>query len=401
MTRLFLVVMMLSISGLVSAQMDSIQNEILLSANSKSMLISKGRMLLLDKFLAKDLVKVAELEGYLTNKLSNDDYMALYPSEQWFILYWTKDYERLITSVRQYDSIYPLLNRKVQPASDNLYMMLRDKTLKQRGFIISQINGSQLPDQDKDFLVMHLNACLLNKGSNKGTKDITQDSLTYQADQFVSKYPKSEMIGFTRKYIRYKLVPSKWGFTVEFFSGYGIFTGDLKNHYTNNIPMGVAFDVYYRKLAFYFRDYIGFSNTKHEFMNGNVVWDKNSQVRVYLPELSVGYVINDGKHFKLAPFVGISSTDISATEYDLKDNPGLKDFELSFTTTYTVGFNVDLKLRKPRNAPATSEQSYFFLRLRYGYNFPQFASSYPGFGGNMQYITIGIGGFARRMIRDY
>jgi hypothetical protein len=349
------------------------------------------------------MVKVAELEGYLTNKLSNDDYMALYPSEQWFIMYWTKDYERLITSVKQYDSIYPLLSRKVQPASDPLYMMLREKTLKQREFIINQIKGSLLTDQDKDFLVMHLNACLLNKGTKKGTEDLTQDSLNYQANQFFSKYPKSEMISFTRKYIRYQLVPSKWGFTFEFFTGYGIFSGDLKNHYTNNIPMGVAFDVYYKNLAFYLRDYIGFSNTKHDFtnVNGNVVWDKNSQVRVYLPELSVGYVIKEDKHLKLAPFVGISSTDISATEYDLKDNPDLKQFELSFTTTYSVGFNVDLKLRKPRNAMATSEQSYFFLRLRYGYNFPQFANSYSGFGGNMQYITIGIGGFARRMIRDY
>jgi len=167
--------------------------------------------------------------------------------------------------------------------------------------------------------------------------------------------------------------------------------------------MGVAFDIYYKKVALYLRDYIGFSSTKHDFTNGNVVWDKKSQVRVYLPEATIGYVIKDGKHFKLAPFAGFSSMDISPTDNDLKEKPDLKDYELSFTTTYTVGLNVDLKLRKPHIAMLTreQEQSYLFLRIRYGYNFPQFANSYSGFGGNMQYITIGFGGFARRMIRDY
>jgi hypothetical protein len=354
---------------------------------------------MLDKFLSKDFVKVAEIEDYLTNKVSNDDYLALYPSELWFVKFWTKDYDRLITSIRQYDSIFPTLSKKVQPPSDNLYMMLRDKTYKERELVEKYIEESSLQDQDKDFLVMHLNACL----KSQDTKDLTQDSLNLQADNFISKYPESKLIGFTRKYIRYKLVPSKWGFTFEFFSGYGIFSGDLKNHFTNNIPFGVAFDVYYKNAVLYLRDYIGFSSTKHDFTGGNVVWDKKSQVRVYLPEASVGYVINDGKHFKLAPFVGISSTDISPTEYDVKEKPDLKDYELSFTTTYTVGFNVDFKLKKPHIGIVTDgqEQSYWFLRLRYGYNFPQFSKFYSGFDGNMQYITIGFGGFGRKMNRDY
>lgn len=399
MTKLLLVFMMICFSGLVSAQMDSIQNEIIVSSNSKSMLISKGRTLLLDKFLSKDLAKVAEIENYLATKLSNDDYFALYPSEQWFIKFWTKDYERLISEIRQYDSIYPKLQKKVQPPEDNLYMMLREKTYNQRKLMIKNIEESSLPEQDKDFLILHLNACLMNKDTN----DLTQYTLNSEADNFILKYPESKMIDFTRKYIRYKLVPSKWGFTFEFFSGYGIFSGSLKNHYINNIPMGVAFDVYYKNLVLYLRDYIGFSKTRHDFTNGNVVWEKKSQVRVFLPEASLGYVINDGKRFKLAPFVGISSTDISPTDVDSEEKPDLKDYELTFTTTYTVGFNVDIKLNKPKIAIVSTgqEQSYWFLRIRYGYNFPQFSKSYSGFDGNMQYITIGFGGFGRKLKRDY
>jgi len=164
---------MISVSGLVSAQIDRMQDEIINSANTKSMLIAKGRTLLLDKFLAKDMNKVAEIEDYLTNKLSSDDYIALYPSEQWFIKYWTKDYIKLMVCVRQYDSIYPKMKQKVQPPSDNLYMMLREKTFSQKQLLISNIEASSLPEPDKDFLVMHLNACLINRA----VKDLLQDTL--------------------------------------------------------------------------------------------------------------------------------------------------------------------------------------------------------------------------------
>jgi hypothetical protein len=290
------------------------------------------------------------------------------------------------------------MQRKVHPQTDNLYTMLKEKSYNQKQILINSIIESSILNQDKDFLIMHLNSCLITND----TKDITQDSLNNQADNFIAKYPQNDLNDFTRKYIRYKLITSNWGFTFEFFSGYGVFSDKLKNHYSNNVPIGVAFDIYYKNFALYLRDYIGFSFTNHDFTYGSEVWNKNSQVRVFLPEASLGYVIHNSKYFKLAPFVGISSMDITPTEYDVKEKPGLKEYELSFTTTYTVGFNVDFKFGKPRVAMVTSgaEHSYWFLRIRYAYNFPQFSKSYTGFDGNMQYITIGFGGFGSKIKRD-
>jgi len=382
-----------------SAQTDSIQYEIQNSARSKSVLILKGRNLLLDNFLSGDIAKVAEIENYLTDKLSNEDYIALYPVEQWLIKFWTKDYDKLIQSVKQYDSIYPSLQKKVHPQEDDLYMKLKEKSYKQKLTMVNSINNSSLTQQDKDFLILHFYSCLLSTNS----KDITQDTLNYLSDNFIRKYPGNGLIEFTRKYIRYKLIPSKWGFTFEFFSGYGIFTGNLRTHYSDNIPFGVAFDIYYKRYVLYLRDYIGFSHTNHDFTDKNEVWTKNSQVRVYLPEASLGFIIHDGRRFKLAPFIGISSTDISPTENDLTEKPALKDYELPFTTTFTVGFNVDLKFGKAGGTMSTNrfEQSYLFMRIRYAYNFPQFSKSYNGFGGNMQYITIGLGGFNRKIKPEF
>ncbi len=126
-------------------------------------------------------------------------------------------------------------------------------------------------------------------------------------------------------------------------------------------------------------------------------------MRVYLPEASVGYIILDNKTFKIAPFAGISGTDVAPTQNDLDKIAGLEKAELKFKTTYTPGLNLDIKLG-PSKTPMVSsgqEQSYWFLRLRYAYNAPNFEKKYNGINGSMHYITVGIGGFGRRIKRDY
>ena len=399
MKKLSLIALLLFCFQLNFAQTDLIRKEILSSDDSQSIVITKGRALLLEKFLSGDLAKMAEIESYLTNKLSNGDYLSLYPIERWLVKYWTKDYDRLIQDIGQYDSVSTKTLRKVIPPYDNLLIKLSERSYAQKQAIVDSINHSALPLSDKEFLKMHLYSCL----ATDETLQITQDTLNNLSDNFIQKYPNNKLIDYTRKYIRYKLKPSKWGFGFEFFSGYGIFTGSLKDHYTNNIPFGVAFDVAYKGFTLYLRDYIGFNRTKHDFTGSSEVWPKKSNVRVYLPEASLGYTVRDSKRMKLSPFVGISSMDIGPTEYDLEEKRSLEDYELTFTTTYTLGFNVDIKLGKSKAGIVTRgpEQGYLFLRLRYAYNFPQFSKSYNGFDGNMHCVTVGFGGFGRRIKRDY
>ncbi len=92
--------------------------------------------------------------------------------------------------------------------------------------------------------------------------------------------------------------------------------------------------------------------------------------------------------------------DISPSENDKKKIPQYELIGLTFTTTYTLGLNLDFKLGKTKTANTgyKQQQSYGFLRFRYAYNKPQFPAT---FDGDFHSITIGFGGFGRAVLRDY
>jgi len=375
-------------------QSDSLKKAILNYQDPKEEIIRKGRKMILDKFLENDKKKVGEILDYLKNNEEDKDYLAFYPVEKWLIYFWTGEYETIIRDVAHSDSVYiKALNRKVLPPQDLLLQNLKEKLREQRIDIKDQIKSSKLNDTEKDFLILNFDFSLVDYDH----KDITQDSLNLAANKFLLAYPNSKFEDFTRKYIRHEFKPSKWGYAFEFFSGYGTFTSNLGKNFKNNVPIGVAFDISYKNFILYLRGYIGFSKTTDSISFKKGTWRKGDQVRIFLPEASLGYVAFENKLFKMAPFVGISSTSVSPTDHDKDKIPEYKNVGLDFTTTYTFGFNIDFKLGKT-NIPIASmkrEESYWFIRIRYAYNKPQFDWKYSGFNGDFHYLTIGIGGFGR------
>ena len=383
------------------AQRDSLQNEILNYDDGKSELISKGRRMLLDNFIDENLEKVKEVKDYLTREVENDDYMAFYPAEYWFILYWTKEYQQLLTSVIQFDESFANSMRyKIKPVNDLLYSKLLAKSIGFKDYLVAKLHESSLTDEEKDFLIMNLHYLI----SGEQNQQVTQEELNTMADEFLGQNPNSNYEAYTREYIRLKYVPSKWGFGVEFFSGYGIFDGSLAEEYKNNVPMGVAFDLCYKDFNLYLRDYIGFSRNLNEWNYGSGIWEKNSQVRVFLADITLGYTLLENSAFKIAPFAGIGTSGIGPTQYDLDKEPDLENVELDFSGTYSLGLNFDIKLGRPKIAIVSQnkpEDSYWFLRLRYAYNWMKFDKKFDGFNGNMHYVTVGIGGLGRTIKRDY
>lgn len=392
------------------AQRDSLQNQILNYTDSTSEIIIKGRGLLADKFVEGDYQKVREIKDFLLSKVQDKNYVVFYPSEYCYILYWTQQYNKLLASMAIRDSInnYPYrsiqhfddlrFDKQISPPNDllqeKLYRRSKDSILQ----LYSFIDNSSLKKEDKDFLKIRLQYIT----SMSDYKPATRDSLNLSADRFLESYPNSSYNSFIRKYIRFEFVPSKWGFVFEFFSGYGILTKELNNTFFNPVPIGIAFDVYYKKFGFFLRDYIGFSKTKKDVPYNNGIWEKGSQVRVFLPEASLGYVVLDNKIAKITPFAGFSGTAFLATDNDEEKNPELKKAGLKFTNTYTAGVNLDIKLGTSKTEMVSfNEESYWFLRLRYGYNLPQFQKRYNGYNGAMHYITVGIGGFGRAIKRKY
>ena len=68
-TRFQITLILLIFSNCLYSQVDSIKSQILDYEDSKSTIISKGRKLLLDKFIEGDLMKVKEIKDYLINRI--------------------------------------------------------------------------------------------------------------------------------------------------------------------------------------------------------------------------------------------------------------------------------------------------------------------------------------------
>ncbi len=383
-----------------NAQDDSIRNEIFRHPPGKSEIISRARSYLVDRFLDGDIQKVGEITDYLLEEVQDEDYIAFYPQELWLIWYWTGNYEKIMESVGGIDTFdFSAYQTKILPPEDLLFAKIKKRTRDFMPTIESDIYRSSLGDEQKDFLAMHLHYMAAGEGYDA----ISQDDLNAQADGFLYHYPGSRYETFTRKYIRFVSEPSKWGIAFEFFSGYGILTDKLGDFYTNNVPLGVAFDIYYGNFALFLRDYIGFGRTKLGIPFSAGWWPEGSQVRLFLPEASLGYTLVNNNLLSISPFGGISGLDISPTENDLDNIPALEEVELAFGLAYTAGINIDIKLGKGRRGPLTkeAENNYGFMRIRYGYNFARLDRKYDGFSGNMHYITLGFGGFARKIKRQY
>jgi len=130
-------------------------------------------------------------------------------------------------------------------------------------------------------------------------------------------------------------------------------------------------------------------------------WEKGSRTEVFLPEASLGYVAYNDNRFKLSPFAGIGSMDISPPTKDTEETLELKDVSLGPTTTYVLGINFDIKFGPKNTSKYRPKTNYVFMRIRYAYCIPRFEKKYNEMSGNMHYITIGFGGVARGLKREY
>lgn len=380
------------------AQQDSIHKEILNYSDSRPELIRKGRNFLLERFLEGDFEKVRELKSYLLNDVENKDYAAFYPVENWLLMYWTEEYDELLNSVVNFGE--PEIQQfqiMIKPESDMFYPKIRLESIHALEQLKYRLHLSDLSEEEQDFLFLYLNYLLADSDFPPNG----QEDLNTLADNFLSKHPGSEYETFVRENIRFRFVPSKWGFAFEFFGGYGLLAGGLAEHYKNNITVGHAFDVEYENLTLYLRNYIGFSSTRQERPFDGGVWEKGSQVNIYLPEVSFGYRLIENNTLKLSPFAGIAAGYISATESDLEKNPELEKVALGYSATYIAGVNLDFKLKWGGLATPGVDpmKTYWFLRVRYGFAAPQFDYPHSGYAGNMHYLTVGIGAVGRGVRR--
>jgi len=396
MKKVFIAVILTLAVLQVFGQIDSIEEQILSHDNSKSVIISRGRSLLLDRFLENDMDKVKEIKNYMIEKGEDENYIALFTIEYWLILYWTNEYEELSHSIITYDSTkIASFNTRIRPPQDMLYSRLHLKSIENAEAITNQIQNSDVDIEMKNFLLLNFEFLIMEN-------DSSQESLNIQAENFLNTFPETEYEDFINKYIKVRYVPKNWRGALELFvaNGYNMLTGELKNDYTNNrLSIGGSIDVCYKRFELNLRVNKAGCKTKRDFDYSTGVYEKGSRMQIYLGEASLGFAAVNRGRFKLAPFAGVGSVSIEVPSNDeTKKIPELKELSKS-ALYYNVGATIDIKLGKLRYHlnPTPSGGA---IRIRYGYSMPQFSKKYDGMSGNVHQISIGYVAFLTALKRE-
>jgi len=395
----FIIISLLLLSAFSGmAQTDILRNEILNYTDSNAVYIQNGRRMLIDKLISGDVNKVRQLKNALL-LAENDKYLTFYPYEVRLLLYYLGEYDELQYYINSYDeNTIKRLKLKIKPPADDLENTVLVTVRKNRTNIECDILAHVNNVENRDFLKMNLHYLI----AGKDYPDITRESLNVDADAFLKDHPESKYVGYTRQYIRYKLVTSKWGYGFEFFSGYGLATGNLYNSFHGHVPIGIAFDVLYKNWTLYLRDYIGIGTTHTDIAVRGTVWPNATKANTMIPEATLGYMLPLKSKFHLSPFAGVGGLLLSPTDSQ-KDESYYKQVGELNNFAWITGINMDIKLGKNRGInPMVSdnEAAFWFLRIRYGYVMSNISKLYPGLSGSMHYLTIGIGGQGHRVKRD-
>lgn len=163
----------------------------------------------------------------------------------------------------------------------------------------------------------------------------------------VLKFAVFQLFSQTDTTDKHSLIPGQEGFAFEFFSGYGIFNGTLQDNYSNSVPLGVAVDLCIKKFEIYLRGYAGFNKTKVDLDYSTGAYEKRSPTRVFLPEVSLGYVVLDRDRYKLSPYAGIGVMHISPPSINTDKISGLKEISYSsFTCNFGANFDINFVVWK-------------------------------------------------------
>ncbi|HFA49459.1 MAG TPA: hypothetical protein ENJ95_10640 [Bacteroidetes bacterium] len=355
---------------------------------------------MLESFQNRDFEKVKSVLHYLETEVEDENYLAIYNSEKWLLYLWTGKYNMLFPYFRNLsgNNLTPAFQPfKISPPDDLLSKVLFNKTDEEYESLLSSIDATDLPPPEKEFSKILLKWQLYITGSQK----VSEKELNIESNNYLNKFPDSDFFYFTAVFINQEKRLTKGGLAFEFFSGYGLYTGGLKNTFGDHVPFGVAFDYYRNKWVFSFRDHIGFGKLDQDIVQQKGTWKKGEKFNQLIIELSAGREIFDNHRFKIGPFAGVSFTGFEVPTKLSNDRPELKGVKLKYRPVTTLGFNIDIKLNSPYTDNPIWKDGYGIVRLRAGFLPSHFEKKYDGMNGNIFYFTLGLGGVARRVVRKY
>ena len=361
---------------------------------SKTEKIAKGRAYLLEKFLDRDYDKVKEIKDYLLT-LEDDYYIALWPSELYHILQWTKEYDELTSLLRSMDSTYFYVpgnksrySNKVVPGYDDLYKQLYSRGMEDKHLLQFNLQEADLTTEDRAFLTVFLDWLFVEKHYlvRDVQADENQTKLNETTTQFLSDYPNSDYEWFVRYAIRKQYVENNWGWGMGLDICGGFLTGSLKDKFKPIFGFGISMDVLYKKFLLNLGYDIIISDTKIDQPYSGGIYPAGSRDDVMNFYANLGYRIVDNRAISVAPFVGIGGA-WDTYGYGQYDKPDLSELD-KFYMTYQAGLIFDVK---PRNLGIT------VIRVKYNCGLAPINGSIS----TVHVISVGGTGIIRKSKRVY
>jgi hypothetical protein len=373
---------------------DSLFKAIASYQDTTSQLIGKARSMLVSKFGDQDLKAIADLKNFLQSA-ENKDYISLYPFERWLLDYNIDEFGDLLQTTLQFDSAYySSFKYRVRPQYDLLEKKLIDFSVENRSKLMSQIDNATLDNEKKEFLKLNLSYILL---------DIKQplnyrDSLNNLANAFITHFPQSEYVSYTRRYIKYQFGPSNlgWGFDAGF--GIRLNSGAISNTIDEGILFRFGMGVSYKKWDYDFHILVGPVQIQKNLPINGKIWAKGTDADYACYEFSVARNILNSKKHKLSPSLGIGYTEFSPYQDTIDKNPYYKDIKVDLTNI-SVGLNYQYKYPIRGRGPYSNLQLFYgCLNLRYVLSWQVTNDKlYKGF---VNYITFSWGFEMHAVKRD-
>jgi hypothetical protein len=363
---------------------------------SKTSRARQGRELMME-WVAEGRYAAANRElSKVDSVLQHSSIQAITAFERYLIQVLDQDWNSAFNTMVAWDSLKTAAREGIEISrSDGLDKALNQAFFKEVETLKSQVMLTIQDPEKKAFFLL-----LLEDLANPDPSPQIQQAINQRATDFILQFPKSPLVDFVRKYVRFQMKESNWGFGLDFFLGFGQGSQDLGAYFNNHFTLGHGFEAQYRRIAFFGRNYLGFGTTRKASTIDGKRWEKGKPYAVFLPELSAGYYLLHHKNFRLCAFGGIASLDLGPTMAEIQKNEELETFQKEFTMATIWGFHVDVPIAKASNMVSRRERSYWFLRIRYSLADPRFEKFYMNGKGTMQTFTLSLGGIGWPVRRE-
>ncbi len=346
-----------------------------------------------------------------------DTFYTLYPKERTLLHFWTGNYTALLNEIKEKrDFHHEKYNRKdtknknyrllIYYGQDTLLTGLIDRTYSIRTELANRISSSDMPNEEKDLLLIYLEAILAYKDLSR----FEPDTVIVRSKRYVQSNPAAEYTAYVKNTLLLDYRKSAFGIGGGFFSGFTGLTGDLENLFSGGIPMGanISLSVYNISLLM---NVVGTPAITKKSFYYHGIWGDGKGTNITTSELCLGYNVINNEQIKLTPYAGMMNSDFTSAR--IQDNDTDLDsvdvLNMNIFPMYSVGLNLEWKFRYLKSYStykdifkARLNKTYWYLKLRAGYGFQlndDFILAQHNnntafrIHGSGYYIQIGIGTF--------